>query len=226
MTTLLPQVINLGWAPYHAKSDTLVSLTLLGRYPVRVQNFWEPAVNAMATQLYNVRYEDPCDYIGSYMVRTIAGTDIESFHGCGGPIDLDYGGDTDGDGDPTIDKNPHLHDAIPPGDLRFGVEFQLLETQVRAIEAIRTVNDKPVWRWLGWTIGDTMHFEPACSPDDIATGVDPISLIPNLHECEWYQKEGWIKAYHKGMINRDTHPQDNLNKGDLMVFKERAGELD
>jgi len=178
-------VLALEWDEYYADDSNLVSLTLLGRYPVKVQDFWVPAVEAMEHQLVATGYENPCDWNGSYMVRTIFGSVYASWHSYGGAIDLDYGGDVDGDGDPTIDKNPHLHDPIFPGDPRFGVEFQLLEHQVHAIEAIRTVNGKRVWRWLGWAIGDTMHFEPACSPADIATGVDPSSLIGAEMNCPW-----------------------------------------
>lgn len=181
----LPTVICLGWEDYYAKSDSLVSLTLLGRYPVKVQDFWVPAVEAMEHQLIATGYENPCDWIGSYKVRNIFGSIYISWHSYGGAIDLDYGGDVDGDGDPTIDKNPHLHRRLYPGDPAFGVEFQLLEHQVHAIEAIRTVNGKRVWRWLGWSIGDTMHFEPNCSPDDIATGIDPKSLIGAEMTCPW-----------------------------------------
>jgi hypothetical protein len=167
----LPSVIALDWEPYLGKTDTLVSLHLLGRYPIKVQDFWQPAVEAMEQTLVANGYENPTDYIGSYMKRPISGTDLWSWHSYGGAIDLDYGGDTDGDGDPTIDKNPHIHRPIASEDSGFGVQWQILEHQVRAVEAIRTNNDKKVWRWLGWSIGDTMHFEPACKPDDIETGI-------------------------------------------------------
>lgn len=171
MTTHLSQVVELGWAPYLGKTDTLVSVTMLGRYPVKAQDFWVPAVAAMERVLIAGGYENPCDWIGSYKKRVIAGTDIWSFHSYGGAVDLDYGGDVDGDGDPTIDRNPHVHRRITRGDPGFSVEWQLTEAQVDAVEKIKTVNGKTVWRWLGWSIGDTMHFEPACTPDDARTGI-------------------------------------------------------
>lgn len=166
----LASVRRLGWSPYLGKTSTLVSLNILGRYPVKAQSFWVPAVLAFEQALINTGYENPCDYTGSYNKRYIGGTTIWSWHSYGGAIDLDYGYKTP---DRLVDRNPHLHRRIYPGDAGFGTEFQLLEHQVRAVEAIRTNNGKKVWRWLGWSIGDTMHWEPNCSPADIATGINP-----------------------------------------------------
>jgi len=182
MPTHLPSVLRLDWDQYYADDSNLVSLTLLGRYPVKVQDFWAPAVEAMEHQLQATGYEDPCDWIGSWFVRGIDGSIYESWHSYGAAIDLDYGG---GDGD-AIDRNPHVHRPIYPGDPGFGVEWQILEHQVHAVEAIRTMNGKRVWRTLLWSIGDTMHWEPACSPADIATGIDPTSLIGGSDmNCPW-----------------------------------------
>lgn len=187
MVTHLPTVLALEWDGYYADDDDLVSLRLLGRYPVRVQSFWVPAVVAMEHQLERTGYENPCDYIGSWMVRNIAGSVYASWHSYGAAVDLDYGGDNpDSPDHPLIDRNPHIHRKIYPADPGFGVEWQILEHQVHAIEAIRTMNGKRVWRWLGWSIGDTMHWEPACTPDDIETGIDPTSLIGGADmNCPW-----------------------------------------
>jgi len=172
----LASVKRLGWSPYLGKTDSLVYVTLLGRR-VRCQDFWAPAVEAMNDVLVATGYEHPCDWTGSYMKRRIAGTSLWSWHSYGGAIDLDYGGQNpDSPDHPLIDKNPHLHRRVPWGDPGFGTEFQLLEHQVKAVLAIRTMNGKPVWRWLGTSIGDTMHFEPNCSPADIATGIDTTTV--------------------------------------------------
>lgn len=165
----LPSVTALGWEQYLGQTETLTPMWLLGRYPIRVQLFWKPAVVAMEAALIDTGYENPCDYIGSYMKRPIAGTDLWSWHSYGGAIDLDYGGDTDGDGDPTIDSNPHLHRPVTEAD--YGVTIQLTRADVDAILSIRTGNGRPVWRWLGESIGDSMHFEPACTPFDALTGI-------------------------------------------------------
>lgn len=164
---------RLGWVPYIGHELGLVSIRMLGRYPVRVQGFWVPAVEAAERALIVTGYEHPCDWIGSYALRNVADTPYWSWHATGGAFDLDYGGNVPGStvSPPAIDKNPHLHRPIRRGDRAFGRECQILEHQVDAVEAIRTVSGATVWRWLGWSIGDTMHFEPACTPADIASGI-------------------------------------------------------
>lgn len=178
----LTSVKRLGWSPYLGAYKSLVYVTLLGRR-VKCQDFWAPAVEAMHTVLVETGYEHPCDWTGSYNKRTISGTSLWSWHSYGGAIDLDYGGDNpDSPDHALIDRNPHLHRRVPWGDPGFGTEFQLLEHQVKAVLAIRTMNGKPVWRWLGTSIGDTMHFEPACSPADIATGIDTTTVAASGQE--------------------------------------------
>lgn len=176
----LRSVTDLEWEGYLGKTDTLVSMSLLGRYPVKVQDFWTPAVDAMHEALIFSGYEYPCDYIGSYLKRPIAGTDVWSWHSYGGAIDLDYGGDNpDSPDHPGIDKNPHIHEPIQRGFVQDG-RFQITEAQVEAVERIRTVNGKQVWRWLGWAIGDTMHFEPACKPSDIKLGLEAPVVVTTI----------------------------------------------
>lgn len=226
MTEELTRVKRLGWSPYLGKTDTLVSLRMLGRYPVKVQDFWVPAVEAMEQELIDTGYENPCDWIGSYMNRLIAGTNKRSWHAYGGPVDLDYGGDVDGDGDPTIDKNPYVRRRIVRGDPGFGVEWQLLEHQVDAIEAIRTVNGKRVWRWLGWPIGDTMHFEPDCSPQDIATGIQEPTMPDDETVSNPAFQPAWDKAIEANIFSQWTKPSDVVTAEKLAVFLDRAGILD
>ncbi|HEX9856403.1 MAG TPA: hypothetical protein VGC47_13900 [Acidimicrobiia bacterium] len=90
-----------------------------------------------------------------------------SLHNYGLAGDLD-GTDPDGGG-PADPENPHFHARFGNG-WDFG-DIKLTEAQVGAVEGIRTVNGKRVFRWLGWDIGDTMHFQIDCHPRDIMTGV-------------------------------------------------------
>lgn len=50
---------------------------------------------------------------------------------------------------------------------------------VHAICAIRTNNGKQVWNWGGFWSGnkDAMHFEIVCSPRDLATGINPMTVL-------------------------------------------------
>jgi len=207
-------MLALGWAPFLGYESGLVSDEVLGRYPVRVQAQLVDPTRAFDETLRLAGYEDPCDYIGSYMYRTIGGKGrVWSTHAYGTAIDHDYGGDTDGDGDPTIDKNPHIHRPILPGDPGFGVEWQILEHQVRAVEAIRNTYGEQVWRWLGWSIGDTMHWQTMVRPE--RTEVDWTTVKGDgdmsyeafrADEFDLWSNENIVAAYDAGMFqdpNRD-----------------------
>jgi hypothetical protein len=73
------------------------------------------------------------------------------------------------DFDPFAKGNPHLQRRFTSSDWN---KTKFTPAQVKAAEAIRTNNGKQVWKWLGWAIGDTMHFEITCSPADLATGIN------------------------------------------------------
>lgn len=186
----LPGVIELGWDTYLGQTDTLVPLHMLGRYPVRVQEVLYEATQAFETVLVNTGYENPCDWIGSYNKRPIVGTDFWSKHSYGIAIDLDYGG---GDDHPFIDHNPHVHRQIVPGDPGFGVDWQILEHQVRAVEAILNLDGHQIWRWLGWTIGDTMHFEAIVAPNACQVDWSTVTMPPE-EEASMYA------AYVEGLV--------------------------
>ena len=172
MATHEPRMAALGWIPYLGQTDSLVSKRILGRYPVKIQEVAEDALDAFEQALIATGYENPCDWTGSYMKRLIAGTDMWSTHAYGTAIDLDYGGGVD---EPFIDRNPHIHRPIQPSD--FGVECQLLEHQVRAVEAIKNLDGRSMWRWLGWSIGDTMHFQ--------------LDVSPNMCQVDWSTVAGY-----------------------------------
>lgn len=179
------RAMALGWTDYLCREDTLVPLRILGRYPVRVQGETVDIWAAFEHALRLNGYEDPTDFIGSYMCRTVAGSEYASNHAYGLSVDLDYGGDTDGDGDPTIDKNPHLHRPILPGDPAFGVEIQILEAQVRAVEAIKNTRGEQVLAWLGWVNGDSMHWDVNVRPDQCAVNWDTVK--------EWSDAVDYVK---------------------------------
>jgi hypothetical protein len=156
---------ELGWGSRLAAKGTTQVHTLLGRYPVRLQQELAGAVAALEQALIDSGYENPCDYIGSWNVRKISGTSTWSEHSYGTAIDLDYGGDNVESPDhPGIDKNPHIHRRILAGDPGFGHEWQISEAQVRAVEAVVNDDGVPIWRWLGWAIGDTMHWSVNVGP--------------------------------------------------------------
>lgn len=170
----------LGWTlqPY---DNDLARVTLLGRYPVKVRPELAEAVTAMNEALMVTGYENPCDWIGSWFYRDIAGTNgLASGHAYAVCIDLDYGGD-DPDS-PSIDRNPHIHRRIVPDDPGFGVEWQILEHQIRAVEGILNTSGNPIWSWrIGWVLGDTMHWQPLVGPADCQVDW---TTVPQIEEPE------------------------------------------
>lgn len=172
--------VALGWADLipNPPADDIVALRILGRFPVKVHVAARDATLALEAALRATGYEYPTDYIGSLSVRAIAGTSTWSAHAYPLAIDLDYGGDNPESPDhPGIDKNPHLHEPIPRGFVS-DPRFQITEAQVNAVEAIRTNSGARVWRWLGWSIGDTMHFEIRCTLADLQSGIAGDFTIP------------------------------------------------
>ena len=171
-------VTKYGWQHWLGHRVHMILVPILGRSYVVVAEPLKEGAEAMNTVLIATGYENPCDWIGSYNKRPIKGTDIWSTHSYGIAIDLDYGGDNEDSPDhPGIDKNPHTYRAVTMNDRRWDQNvWQITKEQVLAVEAIRTMNGKTVWRWLGWSIGDTMHFQVNCTQADLATGIDPATV--------------------------------------------------
>lgn len=74
------------------------------------------------------------------------------------------------DFDPFGKGNPHFQKSYGNG-WNFS-DCKFTRDQVEAVEAIRTNSGVQAFRWLGWAIGDTMHFEITCAPADLATGIN------------------------------------------------------
>lgn len=65
--------------------------------------------------------------------------------------------------DPFKFGNPHFYKKYGNGwDFS---DCKITEEQVRAVEAIKNTYGEQMFRWLGWLIGDTMHFELQVPPN-------------------------------------------------------------
>lgn len=130
------------------------SLSFLGRFPVRVQPEIVEATKAMEAALRATGYPEPTGPTGSYVCRTIAGTNNYSLHAYALAIDVDYSNNRRFTGPP-----------LEPG---FGTDprFRITEAQVNAVEGIVNTHGEQMWRWLGWiTNPDPMHFQINVPPD-------------------------------------------------------------
>ena len=140
-----------------------VQLDLNGRYPVRVQPELEYAAVMLSDQIVGNGYRTPMGPTGSYNCRTIGGSTTWSLHAYAVAIDWDYG------------ENPYLRGTTIQRGFGTDPRFMLTEAQVNAVESIVNDDGDSIWRWLGWTIGDTMHFQVDVPPDKCApAGTQPI----------------------------------------------------
>ena len=72
--------------------------------------------------------------------------------------------------DPFGYGNPHFFKKY--GDGWNFYDCKLTREQVEAVEGIKNEDGDTMFRWLGWVIGDTMHFELQVPPKDGKTRVD------------------------------------------------------
>ncbi len=200
-------VTRYGWERWLGHRHAMVLVEVLGRSYVVVAHPLKEGTQALDTVLKATGYENPCDWIGSYNKRPIAGTEVWSTHSYGIALDIDYGGDNpDSPDHPGIDKNPHTYRAVTMNDSRWGVKWQITKAQVLAVEAIRTNNGKAVWRWLGWSIGDTMHFQVSCTEADLETGIDWSTVAGEDRVTELgvaLGHEFWETLVSEGLIDGD-----------------------
>jgi len=211
MTAHEPRMLALGWADFQGQDSTLESHTILGRSPVKVQSIAHDAVVAFEQALIETDYENPCDWIGSYNNRKIAGRDMWSTHSYGTAIDHDYGG---GDSGPHIDNNPHLHRPIVLSD--YGNTIQLMPENIAAIEAIKNVEGKPIWLWLGHNLGDSMHFQINVAPDKL-------KLAAGDPTCPW---GFWCERHYTPDTDKVLGNGDGEHQGQCNVPPGHEPEVD
>jgi hypothetical protein len=73
--------------------------------------------------------------------------------------------------DIEYDKNPHLKVTRPDPAWMFA-RCKFTPENIEAIEAIRFNNGEQAFRWLGWSIGDTMHVQGNASRVALASGIN------------------------------------------------------
>lgn len=160
-----------AWWSDRKCSGPHIKLTLNGRYPVRVQPELEDATVALEAAIMDNGYRTPMGPTGSYNCRTIGGSTTMSLHSYAVAIDWDYG------------KNPYLRGTRIQRGFKSDYRFELTERQVNAVEAIINDDGDSIWRWLGWTIGDTMHFQVDVPPDKCrVAGTAPPPILPPEEE--------------------------------------------
>jgi hypothetical protein len=208
MSKHIQSVVDLGWMPWFAEPTKMKKVEICGRKPYLAGVLYD-AATAANQALIAMGYENPCDFTGGYLARLIAGTDIWSKHSYGIAFDLDYGGNNpESPAHAGIDKNPHIHRPIYRSNPGWGSQWQINQKQVDAVEAIRNTEGDRIWRWLGWSIGDTMHFEAIVGP--YSTQVDWATVPGQEEEMDYnefraaefdmWTNENIMEAFDDGMF--------------------------
>lgn len=141
-----------SWAP--ACNVPLQRVDIVQGVQVRCHARAATAVRALGRVLeahaYAVRQRDT----SAYACRAITGGSGPSLHAFGIAIDVNW------------NTNPYRADNVLVTDMP--------RAMVEDILRIRTKNGEQVWRWGGefTSIKDSMHYEIACAPADLATGID------------------------------------------------------
>ncbi len=171
---MAPHAQKLEWWGDRICGTGRIDVTFMGRSPVRIQPEMVNAVKALENAFLTNGYQLPIGVTGSYACRKIGGSETWSLHAIPIAIDVDYA------------NNPYLRgDPVERG---FGTDtrFLITEEQVDAVEAIVNEDGDSIWKWLGWSLGDTMHFEIDVPPEKCEpVALDPIACIPDWAKSYW-----------------------------------------
>ncbi|HHH27362.1 MAG TPA: peptidoglycan-binding protein [Polyangiaceae bacterium] len=148
------------WA--HRRCQRGIPITLLGRHGVLVAPGTEQLWRAFEQTLLATGY-GLASNIGSHR-NCPAGIGGKTCEPSGKNCSL-HNYDLAADVDPWAFGNPHFRRRFGNGWDFSDIKFT--EEQVRAVEAIRTTQGSQPFRWLGWAIGDTMHWQINVPPSDV-----------------------------------------------------------
>jgi len=170
--------VRTAWADRRCKTTGLASISFLGRgQPHTTAKVWTqpecvPGWAAAELVLYALDYGD-AEIVGSirYCPAGIGGKKCEadgrncSLHNYCLAFDVD----------PYAKGNGYIRSKVTEENFDedwFPAVCKFTLEQVQAVEAIKTNNGAQIFRWLGWAIGDFMHWQINCTRADLATGID------------------------------------------------------
>lgn len=167
MARLSTSQLRVAWAP--PCQGPWARVTLYGGAVVSVDPLIVPAVLALSGVFEAHGYRATPPDTGAYNCRRITGGSGYSLHAYGIAVDVNW-----------LDNpyGPRLITDMP-------------RAMTDAVKALRTVSGHQVWGWGGDYGGnkDAMHFEIACTPQQLATGIQatkPPTVPPAGHPKEEY----------------------------------------
>lgn len=212
-----------AWHLYRCTYGTATAM--FGRSPVYAQN--TEHVRALEQAHYNAGYVPTAGgFIGSKRVcpKGIAGRICEdngdgcSTHNYGIGWDVEY------------NLNPNLKRRITELELQDLYDAGVTKYSPSIVDGIFAVENtagEQLFTWLGYTLGDLMHWQLNIPPERQTVDWSTVgqAQAPNIDECEAWQTGAWQTAWESNpsLINNNTHPADVLTKGDYFVFMERHG---
>jgi D-alanyl-D-alanine carboxypeptidase len=173
-----------AWSQYLNAKDKMVTTRILGwNTPVNPETVaaWKALEQALVASGYRAHRA------WVFVPRTIAGTSAPSLHAYGLAIDIDHSKPTCNINRRTPDKRLVRFAQAATKDERCKdvaenrTDTIFTEDQVRAVEAIQTVDGHQVFTWGGrWsTTKDTMHFQINVTPQELARGIRAESVRKN-----------------------------------------------
>jgi hypothetical protein len=204
-----------------------------GRHPVYEQEVTHDAVNALEQGHLGSGYVPESDgFIGSkrQCPYGIGGRECQpdgtwcSIHNYCLAYDIEY------------NYNKHIKARTTPEDFDkwwFPTVCKYTLEQVRAIEGIKNVQGEQMWFWLGWLIGDFMHWQINVPEDrlEVDWNTVPGHEVDDDMPTEWPEPDAWaLPAWNKakalGGVRKFTDPDDGVEMQEFFVLLNRIGVLD
>ena len=226
-------LVRQWYSMYRCSPGVLRGEGFFGRHPVYEQTISHDAVSALEQGHLGSGYVPASDgWIGSkrQCPYGIGGRLCQqdgnwcSIHNYSLAYDIEY------------NYNKHIKTRIRPEDFDedwFPAVCKYTLEQVRAIEGIKNLEGEQMWFWLGWAIGDFMHWQINVPEHRLQVDWNTVpgrEVEPDM-PIEWplpptWAASAWNKAKVLGAVNKFTNPADGVEKDEFFVLLDRLGLLD
>lgn len=169
------------WKEFECAAGSMV-LIPFGPDKIRVAPPTADAFEALAAVMHHHGYEIRTQDTDSYNCRTITGGTGKSLHSYGIALDVNWTTNPflNHEGTRAVRFSQEATQALRALDVRHGhADTDMTPAMIADVNAIRTTGGVPVFQWGGSFTGhkDCMHFELDLSPEELAVGVDPATVV-------------------------------------------------
>ncbi|ODA67977.1 hypothetical protein A7A08_01146 [Methyloligella halotolerans] len=172
------------WRRYECKRDDMTRIDFC-EDSILVAPESVDAFHALATVLKRHRYSLRPGDTDSYNCRTITGGNGRSLHSYGIALDINWNTNPyrDHPGRRDVRYSDKPTQAERAAEVRAGTaDTDMTPAMIADILSIKTVGGRRVFQWGGdWsTLKDSMHFQIDLPPGQLAEGIDPESVGPEI----------------------------------------------